>query len=332
MNAPAVFQRAMEQILEGIRDDFVVPYLDDLLIYSGNFSDHVEHIRAVLRRLREHGIKLKADKCQLFRNEVRYLGRIVSKDGYKMDNSNIAAMNVFKEHSPKTVGELRRILGMLGQFRRFIQDFSSVARPLFDLLEHPPDFKDKKKRNSQQKKSAQLPSNKTIKFDEAQTKALNTLIDAVTEFPVLAYPDFDVPFSVYTDASMVGLGAILYQKQNGVDRVIAYASQSVTGAAKNYPSGKLEFLALKWAVTDAFRDYLYYSKSFVIFTDNNPLTYILTTAKLNAHGQRWVNELSDYNFKICYRPGKVNKEADCLSRMPRDFHKYKPLYGSHFAH
>ena len=327
MNAPAVFQRAMEGILEGIRDDFVVPYLDDLLIYSASFEDHVEHIRTVLRRLRQNGIKLRADKCQLFKKEVKYLGRIVSKDGYRMDDSNIAAVTHFKENHPNTVGDLRRLLGMLGQFRRFIQDYSKIARPLFDLLEKPKVIgSDSPSKTTPAKDNkSQLPSTQHISFGKEQITALHKLIDAITSFPILAYPDFSQPFSLFTDASKIGLGAILYQKQNGIFKVIGYASQTVTGAAKHYNSGKLEFMALKWAITEAFHEYLYYANNFTVFTDNNPLTYVLTTAKLNGHGQRWVNELANYNFNVCYRPGKVNKEADCLSRMPLDIQKFQEL-------
>ncbi|CAB4033266.1 Hypothetical predicted protein [Paramuricea clavata] len=110
-------------------------------------------------------------------------------------------------------------------------------------------------------------------------------------------------------------------------RVIGYGSRSLTPAEKNYylHSGKLEFLALKWAVCEQFRDYLYYAKSFTIFTDNNPLTYVLTSAKLNATGHRWVAELADYNFTIKYRPGAANKDADALSRMPMDIDEYMKL-------
>ncbi|KXJ16996.1 Retrovirus-related Pol polyprotein from transposon opus [Exaiptasia diaphana] len=125
-------------------------------------------------------------------------------------------------------------------------------------------------------------------------------------------------------ASKDGLGALLYQRQDGKMRVIGYGSRALTAAEKNYHlhSGKLEFLALKWAVCEHFRDHLYYSPHFTIYTDNNPLTYVLTTAKLNATGLRWVAELSDFNFTIKYRPGKVNIDADCLSRLPGDFDKY----------
>ena len=142
--------------------------------------------------------------------------------------------------------------------------------------------------------------------------------------PVMAYPDFTKPFTVHIDASKDGLGAVLYQNQNGIMRVIAYTLLALSPAEKKYHlhAGKLEFLALKWAVTDHFRDYLYYSPKFTVFTDNNPLTYILTSAKLNATGLQWVNELADFHFDIRYRPGRANTDADTLSRMPISFEDY----------
>ena len=140
----------------------------------------------------------------------------------------------------------------------------------------------------------------------------------------MAYPDFHSLFVLHTDASEEGLGAVLYQNQNDILRVIAYGSRSLNPAEKNYNlhSGKLEFLALKWAICDHFRDYLYYSPSFTVYKDNNPLTYVQTSAKLNATGLRWVGDLTDFNFTIRYRPGKANVDADTLSRMPPDINSY----------
>ena len=124
-----------------------------------------------------------------------------------------------------------------------------------------------------------------------------------------------MPFILHTDSSFEGLGAALYQKQEGKLRVIAYASRSVSKSESNYPAHKLEFLALKWSVCEKFHEYLYGSKPFEVYTDNNPLTYVLTSAKLDACGQRWVAKLANYNFNIKYRCGQSNVEADALSRI-----------------
>ena len=135
-----------------------------------------------------------------------------------------------------------------------------------------------------------------------------------TEFPILAHADFKAPFVLHTYANGYGLGAVLYQVQDEQKRFITYASRSLSRSERNYPLHKLEFLALKWAITDKFHEYLYGSK-FQVYTDNNPLTYVLTTAKLDAIGHKWVAALSNYTFSIIYKPGKGHHDADALSRI-----------------
>ena len=137
-----------------------------------------------------------------------------------------------------------------------------------------------------------------IEWTEAANSAFETLKELCTSTPILAYPDYQLPFILHTDSSSEGLGAVLYQKQEGKLRVISYASRSVSKTEANYPAHKLEFLALKWAMCEKFHEYLYGAKTFDIFTDNNPLTYVLTSAKLDACGQRWVAKLANYNFTI----------------------------------
>ena len=136
----------------------------------------------------------------------------------------------------------------------------------------------------------------------------------------MAYSNFEKPFVVHTDASKDGLGAVLYHHRNDILRVVAYGSRTLTPAEKNYHlhSGKLEFLALKWAICDQFRDYLYYAPSFKVYTNNNLLTYVLSSAKLNTTGLRWIGDLADFNFTIHYRQGKATIDADTLSRMALD--------------
>jgi len=156
-----------------------------------------------------------------------------------------------------------------------------------------------------------------VEWSKEHQATLERLVDMLTCPPALAYPDFNLPVILHTDASEQGLGAILYQQQEGKLRALGYGERTLTAAEKNYNlhSGKLEFLALKWAVCKKSRDYLYYAPHFTIYTENNPLTYIMGTAKLNAVGHRWVGELSDFRFDVKYRPGKVNIDADTLSRI-----------------
>lgn len=155
----------------------------------------------------------------------------------------------------------------------------------------------------------QLPSNHPILWSaKKHQQAMNKLIDCITSPPIIAYPDCNSPFTVHTDASQSGLGSVLYQYQGETSRVIAFASRTLTQAERNYHlnAGKLEFLALNWAVSEQFRDYLYYGPSFTVYNDNNPLTYVLSRAKLNATGLRWIGELADFRFHVKCRPGKVN--------------------------
>ena len=304
-NAPATFQRLMERSMGDINLRDCLIYLDDIVVFSSTFEEHVDRLEAVFKRLKRNNLKLKASKCEFFKREVTYLGHVVSQEGIQTDPSKIDAVKTWPV--PKTVKEVRMFLGFTGYYRRFVKGYASIVRPLNDLLIGHPTNKAAAK--------DQKGNNKPPPFvwgNEQQT-AFETVIDKLTEPPVLAYADYRLPFKLHTDASTSGLGAVLYQTQDGIDRVVAYASRSLKPAEKNYPAHKLEFLALKWAVTDKFHDYLYGSK-FEAMTDNNPLTYVLTSAKLDATGQRWVAALSSYNFSLTYRSGISNRDADGLSR------------------
>ena len=155
-----------------------------------------------------------------------------------------------------------------------------------------------------------------IEWNEECQEAFNRLKPLCSQIPILGYANYKKPFKLHTDASENGMGAVLYQKQDdGTDHVIAYTSHTLSKSEKNYDAHKLEFLALKWSVTERFHEYLY-GGEFKVYMDNNPLTYILTTAKLDATGHIWVASLANYNFKIFYKSGKLNVEADALSRIP----------------
>lgn len=190
---------------------------------------------------------------------------------------------------------------MVGYFRRSVSNFSRIAQPLFSLLKS---------------KEPALKGKELITWSDEHQQALNQLLKHISSPPILAFPDFDKPFILHTDASGKGLGCALYQIQEEKLRVIGYGSRTLQGAEERYHSSKLEFLALKWAVCEHFKDYLYYTPHFDIYTDNNPLVYLKTSCKLNATGQRWVNELANFQFSIHYKPGVQNVVADTLSRYP----------------
>ena len=307
-NAPPVFQRYINRMLKNLRDVACTAYLDDILIYGRSFAEHAENVRLVLQRLRSQGIKLRADKCFLFRTEVRYLGRLISKNGHRPDPADTEALEKFRI-PPKNIGELRTLLGFLGYYRRYVRDFAKKFQPIYDLLKSGHSTK------KQPQKGKQLSSKQTVIWTPEFEVVVNEVIDYLKSPDFLVFPDYNLPFRVHCDASKTGLGAVLYQKVDGKDRVVSFASRTLTDPEKKYHlhSGKLEFLALKWSVTDRFSDYLSYT-AFTVYTDNNPLTYVMSTAKLNATGLRWVAELANYQFSIFYRPGKACGDADGLSR------------------
>ena len=313
-NAPAKFQRYMEETVADFRDKFALPYLDDVIVYSKLFAEHLSHISQVLRRMKDRGLKLNIAKCKFFQSSVKFLGRVVTKDGYRMDDDSIAAAKALKDVHPKNVSDVRHIMGLLGYHRRSVQDFSRRAKSITNLLLTKGRTTASGAKISEKKMAVDW-------TDECQT-ALDSLIEAVTTAPIMAYPDFNEEFILHTDASMLGLGCILYQKQEGKMRVIGYGSRTLDKAEANYHPSKLEFLALKWAVTEKFRDYLGYADHFRAFTDNNPLVYCMETKKMTAYSSRWISELSEFNFTIKYRPGKVNTDADCFSRLPLDIDSF----------
>lgn len=304
-NAPATFQRLMQTIMSDLVFQMVLIYLDDLLVYSSTFEDHLVRLETVLQRLRETGLKIKVEKCHFLQSEVKFLGHIVSAQGVSTDPEKVSAVKHWPV--PNALKELRSFLGFCSYYRRFIEGFSKVAGPLHDCVNLC---------------SSQAPAAKADKLfklswtPECQ-RAFEHLKERLTSAPTLGYADFTLPFMLETDASSLGLGAVLYQFQGGRKTVIAYASRRLRGAEhndRNYSSMKLELLALKWAVVEKFRSYLLGSK-FTILTDNNPLCH-LNTAKLGAIEQRWVAQLAVFDFVVQYRPGRCNTAADALSRRP----------------
>ena len=302
-NAPGTFQRLMQACLGDQFFSSVLCYLDDVLVYSNTFEDQLERLDRVFARLRQHGLKVKPSKCELFRPEVKYLGHKVSREGVQTDPAKLEAVRNWP--TPTSVKELRSFLGFCSFYRRFVKGFSQIAGPLHNLVASLCD-------NMKAKKTT------AFQWDSTHQAAFDQLQQALCEPPVLGYADFTQPFEMEVDASLHGLGAVLYQRQEGKRRVIAYASRTLRGAEKNmdkYSSMKLELLGMKWAITDKFRDYLIGSK-FVVFTDNNPLAH-LDNAKLGATEQRWVGALSVFDFDIKYKPGAANRAADGLSRRPQ---------------
>ena len=285
-NAPATFQRLMHDCLGDLNMNWCIVYLGDIIIFSDTKEEHIKRLEAVFQKLMAAGLKLKPTKCFFFRDEIEYLGHVVSGKGISTKPKKIEA--VTKWPTPKTVYDVRSFLGFVGYYRRFIKNFSKITKPIREVI------------TGLENQSKRAAKKTYIEWTDIADSAFETLKTMCVNTPILAYPDYQLPFTLHTDSSTDGLGAVLYQKQDGKQRVIAYASRSVSKAESNYPAHKLEFLALKWAVCEKFHEYLYGTKPFEVFTDNNPLTYVLTSAKLDACGQRWVAKLANYNFSIKY--------------------------------
>ncbi|KAI8512396.1 hypothetical protein Bbelb_090350 [Branchiostoma belcheri] len=300
--APASFQRLMQHCLGDQNLETLLIYLDDIIVFSSNFDDHLARLDLVFTRLRAHGLKLRPNKCHLFKRRVKYLGHIVSERGVATDPEKCAVLRDWPV--PKTSKQVKSFLGFCSYYRRFVKDFSKIAQPLHKLT------------IGQNKKGRKQSAAKFEWSTECQ-QAFDTLRSRLMGADILAYPDFELPFILYIDASHDGLGAVLSQEQKGIERVIAYASRGLKPTERNmdnYSSCKLELLGLKWAVTEKFKDYLYGAKC-TVYTDNNPLAH-LSTAQLGAVEQRWAARLANFDFEIKYRPGKSNVNADVLSRIP----------------
>lgn len=302
-NAPSTFQRLMQRMFGDQQHQSLLLYLDDIVVFSSSFAQHLERLEVVLRRLHTEGLKAKLEKCFFFREEVGYLGHVISSKGVSTDPAKVEAVANWQR--PRCVTELRSFLGFASYYRRFVAGFAKLASPLHKLVA---DLSGTKTRRAPNKN-----------LEDAWTPQCEESFEALklrlVSSPVLAYADFSLPFILEVDASFSGLGAVLSQEQEGRVRPVAYASRGLRPTERNmtnYSSMKLEFLALKWAMTEKFREYLLGHKC-VVFTDNNPLSYI-HSAKLGATEHRWVAQLAVFDFEVKYRSGRSNRNADALSR------------------
>uniref|UniRef100_A0A8C5DDV5 Gypsy retrotransposon integrase-like protein 1 n=1 Tax=Gouania willdenowi TaxID=441366 RepID=A0A8C5DDV5_GOUWI len=316
-NAPSTFQRLMERCVGDLHLSEVLVFLDDLIVFSDTVEEHEARLMKVLKRLKDYGLKLSPEKCHFFKTSVKYLGHVVDAHGVHTDPDKVSALTDWPR--PSTKKELKCFLGFAGYYRRFVEGYSQIAKPLNNLTAgyYPPKKRGKiyKRDHLRSFVSPDAPLGK--EWTPECESAFRTLIEKLTSAPILAFADPQLPYVLHTDASREGLGAALYQEQEGKLRVVAYASRGLSKSERNYPTHKLEFLALKWAVCEKFNDYLY-GTNFTVLTDNNPLTYVLTSAKLDAAGHRWLAGLSTYQFTIKYRAGQANGDADGLSRRPQD--------------
>ena len=311
-NAPGTYMRVMDKAFGDLNFQFLLVYLDDILVFGSTFEETLFRLETVLPRLSNLNLKIKPEKCQLFRKKVRYLGHVVTHEGTSPDPEKERAVSEWPR--PVTLRDLRGFLGLSGYYRRFLKGYAEVAAPLQRLLQG----QEGRRKGTKVSKGTHYKGDGSIreKWNSSCETALAKLKQMLTEAPVLGFPDFSCGFILETDASFNGLGAVLSQKQENVLVVLGYGSRALKPCERNmqnYSSMKLELLALYWAVTQKYRDLLL-GTEFIVFTDNNPLSYLQTTAKLGATETRWAAELAQFTFTIKYRSGRSNKNADALSR------------------
>ena len=289
VNGPASFQRLMYMVLGDLVGRTCYVYLDDIVCYSPSVAQHFQDLREVLCRLQQAGLTVNEEKCQFGRKEMIYLGHIVSSQGLKTDPEKVHAVASYP--TPTTVKELERFLGMISWYQKFIPHFADVAAPLHAL----------KKKNS------------TWNWTAECGKAFEVLKTSLISEPILGYPDTGSQFTVHTDASNLGLGAVLTQKQGSDMKTIAFASRSLSPAERNYSTTEKECLAVVWAL-EKWRPYLE-GRLCRVITDHQALCWLFRKNKQNGRLARWILRLQDFKFQVVYRPGTQNQVPDALSRL-----------------
>ena len=290
VNSPATFQRLIDICFRPLMNKCLVAYIDDLNVYSRDKQEHIQHLEQVFQCIEAANLKLNPEKCFFFKDHLKFLGYIVTKDGIQTDPEKIK--KIIEYPIPNSITQVRSFLGIASYYRRFIKNFAAIARPLHD----------------------QTKSKKKIPWTQATTESFEKLKQLLTTAPVLSRPDFDKEFILVTDASKMGLGCVLTQlDEDGKEHPIVFASRGLRPNETNYAPTKLECLAVIWAVK-LFRPYLL-GKKFTIITDHSALTGLFKTPNPTGIIARWIVILSEYEFDIKYRPGRVNESADFLSRL-----------------
>lgn len=288
-NAPATFQRLMRIVLSEVQNCEV--YLDDVVVYSMTWEDHLCTLRLVLKRLAEASLTLNLSKCEFARAAVTYLGKTVGQGQVKPVQAKVEAIVAFP--SPTNKRELRRFLGMAGYYRGFCQNFATVVAPLTDLLS----------------------TERKFVWNEVCESALSSAKDLLCNAPVLSAPNYTQPFSLQVDASAHGAGAVLMQADNaGIEHPVSYFSKKFTRCQRNYSTIEKEALALLLAVQH-FEVYLSSGDHIVAYTDHNPLIFLARMANSNQRLMRWALILQEFNLEIRYKKGADNVVADALSRV-----------------
>ena len=295
MNSPHAFSMVLSEVLRGVNWRFAQVYVDDILVYSADFDQHLKHLQEIFDRLRQANLKLKPSKCHFAAKEVKYLGHKFSREGITVDEEKIAS--VISYPRLKTQREVRSYLGLCNYYRKFVKGYAEVAKPLNRLL------------------------CKDVKFEwtEECEKAFNQLKKLLTEAPILVFPDFSQRFYLYVDASNQAISYILGQKdEHNKEHVVAYGGHSLNKSERNWGITDLEGLALVEGIRH-FKVYLS-DKPFTVYSDHQALR-TLKTNKASGRLGRWAVFLQGFQYEVIHKPGKIHSNADSLSR--RDYEAVK---------
>lgn len=287
-NAPATFQRLIDKFKNGLQDMTILSYLDDIIILSQTFEEHIENLRKVFQRLREFKLQANREKCHFACSQVKYLGHYITPNGIEVDPEKTSAIQNMPE--PKNVKQVQSFLQTCSWYRRFIPKFSEIARPLSNLTKKASPWR----------------------WEQEEQNAFNTLKELLVSPPILKQCDPAKPYVIRTDASNFALGAVLSQGEVPDEHPIEYASRLLTSAEKNYSTTEREALAVVWAL-QKFRGYIE-GAEVTVASDHQPLRWLMSLKSPSGRLARWALQIQEFNLKIHYIPGKSNVIADMLSR------------------
>lgn len=291
-NSPQTLQRTMEQTLGPIlhREEAFV-YLDDIIIPSSTFEQHVATLNEIFECLKRAGFRVNFEKCKFCCSSLKFLGFVVDQMGLRTDPDKVAAIQRFR--TPRTTTEVKRLIGLVSYYRIFLPDLSTISSPITALI------KNKKK-------------GQPIRWSSEAESAFEKVKQLISNAPILISPNFEKPFFIQTDASAVALGVMLFQVQDGLEHPVAYASRALTSAEQKYSATERELLGVIFGI-EKFRGYVE-GTHFTVITDCAALTWLHRLNQPTGRLARWALRLSQFAFDVKHRPGKLNVVPDFLSR------------------
>lgn len=295
-NAPAIFQRCVNDILHEYIGKFAYVYIDDVLIFSNNYEDHLEHVSTIIQALNRANMKVSDEKSHFFKTEIEFLGHMIKHNKITVDPEKIATIRDYT--LPQTLKQLRSFLGLAGYYRKFIKDYAKITKPLTIHL-----------RGENGLIKANKSSKIEINLDEAAIRAFEQVKLLLQEKVELYQPNYSKPFELTTDASNFAIGAVLSQDRHPV----TFISRTLTSTEQNYATNEKEILAIVWAL-QKLRNYLYGVADLTIYTDHQSLIYSISEKNPNTKLKRWKNFIAEFGAEIKYKPGYQNVVADALSR------------------